>query len=89
MSCAGCVFAQDIISLRDGTNIENVKVQSISDSEVTYTLKNKTISIPRNNVEAVLYEDGRFETISRTLVGILLLLKPLNNWAIMRTNYRP
>ncbi len=69
MSCAGCVFAQDIISLRDGTNIENVKVQSISDSEVTYTLKNKTISIPRNNVEAVLYEDGRFETISRTLVG--------------------
>lgn len=67
MSCAGCVFAQDIISLRDGTNIENVKVQSISDSEVTYTQKNKTISIPRNNVEAVLYGDGRFESLPRTL----------------------
>lgn len=66
MSCAGCVFAQDIILLRDGTNIENVKVQSISDSEVTYTQKNKTISIPRNNVEAVLYGDGRFESLPRT-----------------------
>lgn len=66
MSCAGCVFAQDIISLRDGTNIENVKVQSISDSEVTYTQKNKTISISRNNVEAVLYGDGRFESLPRT-----------------------
>ena len=67
--CAGISPAQDIITLQDGTRIENVVVQSITDREITYSQNDSIVSIPHNSAEAILYADGRFETISKTLVG--------------------
>ena len=69
ISCAGFVLAQDIIVLKSGERIENAKVQSITDKDITYVQDGNTISVPHNSVEAILYEDGRYEAIKATLVG--------------------
>lgn len=67
--CAGCVLAQDIIVLKSGERIEHTKVQSITDRDITYVQNGNTISVPHNSVEAILYEDGRYEEIKATYVG--------------------
>ena len=67
--CAEFVLAQDIIVLKSGERIENTKVQSITDKDITYIHDGNTISVPHNSVEAIFYEDGRYEAIKATLVG--------------------
>lgn len=69
ISCAGFILAQDIVVLKSGERIENTKVQSITDKDITYIQNENTISIPHNSVAAILYEDGRYEEIKATLVG--------------------
>lgn len=69
ISCAGIVFAQDIIALKNGQRIENVTVSSITDKEIIYVNEGNEISIPRNSADAVLYADGSYEQIKPTLVG--------------------
>ena len=63
MFCVGIVSAQDIISLSDGTLIENVTIVSISDEGITYTKEGDTLTIPRNATKAILYANGRYEEI--------------------------
>ena len=69
MFCVGYISAQDIIALRDGTQIQDVKVNEVTDREISYTQNGNSISISRNSVEAILYEDGNFVSISTTIVG--------------------
>lgn len=70
ISCAGFALAQDILSLRgSGETIENVKVVAITDSTISYVQNGVTQSVPRNKVEAILYADGRYETIKMSIVG--------------------
>ena len=69
ISCAGFILAQDIIVLKSGERIEDTKVQSITDKDITYVQDGNTISVPHNSVEAILYEDGRYEEIKATVVG--------------------
>ena len=69
ISCAGLILAQDIIVLKSGERIENAKVQSVTDKNISYVLNGNTISIPHNSAEAILYADGRYEEISTTFVG--------------------
>ncbi len=64
MFCVGVLPAQDIISLRNGTYIENVTILHISDTEISYKQNDKATTIARNSVEAILYADGRYEAIS-------------------------
>ena len=64
MFCVGALPAQDIISLRNGTYIENVTVLHISDTEISYKQNDNTATIARNSVESILYADGRYEAIS-------------------------
>ena len=81
MFCVGIVSAQDIISLRDGTLIENVSILSIGDEGVTYTKEGNTFSIDYNSVEAVLHADGQYEELKKTNIdtsGMMLPLVPDN-----------
>lgn len=69
MFCVGIISAQDVISLRNGSTIEGVNVISVTNEEITYSKDGFTTSIPHNSAEAILYADGRYETITNTLVG--------------------
>lgn len=69
ISCAGNILAQDILSLKNGDRIENIKVLDISDSKITYSQNDSAISIARNSVAAILYADGRYEEIKATIIG--------------------
>ena len=66
ISCAVLILAQDVISLKSGDRIENVKVLSITDSVIVYVMEGNEIKLPRNSVDAILYEDGRYEEIKAT-----------------------
>lgn len=57
------VLAQDIVVTKAGTNIEDVKVKAITDTEIIYVLNGTETALPRNEVTAILYEDGRYEEI--------------------------
>lgn len=67
--CAGILLAQDVIALKNGERIEEVNVLGITDREISYSQNGTTVVVPRNSVEAILYADGRFETIKPSLVG--------------------
>lgn len=70
ISCAGFALAQDILSLRGtGETIENVKVVAVTDTTISYVQNGVTQSVPRNKVEAILYANGRYETIKMSIVG--------------------
>lgn len=66
ITCAVLAFAwaahADIIVLRSGENIEDVKVTTVAYDEVTYNLNGKQTTIASSDVEGVLYDDGRFVT---------------------------
>lgn len=65
----GTALSQDIISLRDGNGvIENVKIKEITSQEVVYVDKKGEAAIPRNQVGAILYADGRYETLPASVV---------------------
>ena len=68
ISCAGCMLAQDVISLKNGERIENVTALSITDSVVVYMVEGKEIQLPHNSVDAILYADGRYVEIKETNV---------------------
>ncbi len=67
--CAGYILAQDILALKNGEQIENVQVISITDTTITYSQNGQHNSVPRNAVSAILYADGRYEEIKASLVG--------------------
>lgn len=54
-----CTFA-DIIVTKSFENIEDVVIVSMSAQEVIYTDGSKQLSIPSDNVDGVLYNDGRY-----------------------------
>lgn len=55
-------YADIIVTKSDG-NIEDVTVVEITETEVIYTQKGTRKSIPYENVEAILYDDGRYVTL--------------------------
>lgn len=65
ISCAGFIFAQDIIVTKAGTNIEDVTVKSITNTEIVYILNGTETTLPRSEAAAILYSDGRYEEIVR------------------------
>ena len=69
MFCVGIISAQDVISLRNGSTIEGVTIISITNEKIIYSQDGHTVSIPHNSAEAILYADGRYETITNTIVG--------------------
>lgn len=53
-----------VIMKKSGDRIENVSIKSITDTEVIYTAENGTeASLLKSDVQAVLYDDGRYEEI--------------------------
>ncbi len=66
-SCAGLVFAQDVIALKNGERIENVIVSGKTDTEIQYIQNEEILSIYRDSVALIKYSDGRVETISVNL----------------------
>ena len=53
-----------VILKKSGDRIENVSIKSITDTEVIYTAENGTeTSMLKSDVQAVLYDDGRYEEI--------------------------
>lgn len=54
-----CTFA-DIIITKSFENIEDVVIVSMSAEEVIYIAGNMQLSIPSENVDGVLYDDGRY-----------------------------
>lgn len=63
MFCVGMLSAQDIISLRDGSLIEDVTIISVTNEVITYTKADKKQSIPSSSAQAILYADGRYEEV--------------------------
>ena len=61
------VYAQDVITLKDGNQI-NVKVTEISSSEIKYkrfdNLEGPTVVVPKADVFAITYENGVREVIN-------------------------
>ena len=57
------VYADIIITKSEG-NIEDVTVIEITYTEIIYKQKNIQKSIPCEKVEAILYDDGRYVTVS-------------------------
>ena len=57
------IYADIIITKSEG-NIEDVSVIEITDTEIIYKQKNIQKSIPCEKVEAILYDDGRYVTVS-------------------------
>lgn len=56
-----------IIVKQSGENIEDVTIKSITDTEILYVDPNgKETSILKNDVSAVLHDDGRYEEIKTT-----------------------
>ena len=52
----------DIIVLRSGENIEDVKVTSLTSDGVTYQLNGKEKTIAASEIDGVLYDNGRYIT---------------------------
>lgn len=63
ISCAGYILAQDIIVLTTGENIKDIEILNVLDSAITYNQHNNTQSIPKSDVMAIMYSDGRYEEI--------------------------
>lgn len=62
ISCAGLIFAQDIIVTKAGTNIEDITVVSVTAENVTYNQAGSQKSIASSEVNGILYRDGRYVT---------------------------
>lgn len=71
ISCAGFIFAQDIIVTKAGTNIEDVTVKSITNTEIVYILNGTETTLPRSEAAAILYSDGRYEEIKTPSTAII------------------
>lgn len=69
-SCAGILFAQDVIALINGDRIEDVTIQSVTNEEIIYILNGKTETIPHNSAQAILYADGRYEEIKLNVISV-------------------
>lgn len=69
ISCAWNLLAQDIIALKNGERIEDVQILSVDNKEVTYSTQGKTVTLPHNSVQAILYADGRYEELKATFVS--------------------
>lgn len=55
----------DIIITKSNGNIEDVTIVEITDTEVIYKQDGQQKTIPYNEVEAILYDDGRYVTLPR------------------------
>ena len=53
----------DIIITKSNGNIENVTIVKITDTEIVYTQEGVQKTIPYVEVEAVMYDDGRYITL--------------------------
>lgn len=53
----------DIIITKSNGNIEDVTIVEITDTEVIYKQNGQQKTIPYNEVEAILYDDGRYVTL--------------------------
>jgi hypothetical protein len=66
-SCAGLALAQDVIALKNGEHIADVFVSSKTETEIQYIQNEEILSVPRDSVEAIIYENGNLETLSPDL----------------------
>lgn len=56
-----------VILKKSGQRLEDVSIKLVSDTEIIYTtLEGTETSIPKTEVSAVLYDDGRYEEIRQT-----------------------
>lgn len=60
-----------VILKKSGDRIENVSIKLVTDNEVIYTAETgNEMSILKNEVQAVLYDDGRYEEIRQSEVPV-------------------
>lgn len=52
-----------VVVVKSGNNVVNVSNIKVGDLYVTYTVGDKEHSLPLEEVTAVLYDDGRYETV--------------------------
>ncbi|MCQ2347236.1 MAG: hypothetical protein MJZ92_04830 [Paludibacteraceae bacterium] len=53
-----------VLLTKSGARIENVTIVSVTDTEVIYSVNNgEPITISKNDLSAILYDDGRYEEI--------------------------
>ena len=58
-----------IIVKKSGEQIDNVTIKSVTDAEVEYKISNgKSKTIPRSEVSAILYDDGRYEELRPQII---------------------
>ncbi|MBR5921081.1 MAG: hypothetical protein IKZ56_07965 [Bacteroidales bacterium] len=53
----------DIIVTKSNGNIENVTILEITETEIVYKQDGVQRTIPYNEVEAIMYDDGRYVTL--------------------------
>lgn len=52
-----------VILKHSGERLEDVTIKSVNDTEIVYELNGQEISIPKTDVSAILYDDGRYVEI--------------------------
>lgn len=53
-----------VILKKSGERLEDISIQSVTDTEIIYKTSNGSeISVSKNDVSAILYDDGRYEEI--------------------------
>ena len=52
-----------VIMKRSGERLEDVTIKSVTDSEIVYELNGVETTLPKSEVSAILYDNGRYEEI--------------------------
>lgn len=55
-----------VILKKSGERLEDVSIQSVTDTDVVYLENGSEQSISKNEVAAILYDDGRYEEIKES-----------------------
>ena len=82
ISCAGLALAQDVIALKNGERIADVFVSSKTETEVQYIQNEEILSVPRDSVEAIIYENGNLETLSHNLSQDLQFIATIDSMGL-------
>lgn len=81
-SCAGLALAQDVIALKNGERIVDVFVSSKTGTEIQYIQNEEILSVPRDSVEAILYENGKLEILSSNLSQDLQFIATIDSMGL-------
>lgn len=81
-SCAGLALAQDVIALKNGERIADVFVSSKTETEIQYIQNEEILSVPRDSVEVILYENGKLEILSSNLSQDLQFIATIDSMGL-------